>query len=412
MQKISEKVKLFLENPNAIREIMNLMEEYSKIKTEKEIIYLAGGWPQDPPPTFLKEAIEEILKDEAKFQRVTQYGPTRGLTETINSIIQYEKEIFGRDVENKNITIGDGSTELTSSLMEILAHENVEIILSRPHYLNYYRQILLTSNLKVKIKYWNLLKEETKYGPDLEELKEIISDKTSAIILTSPGNPDGQVIDDRLFRGISEIAKDKGIYVIVDLAYRGFCYVNNPYYFSKDIDEHEIFICTFSKELRIPGMRMAYILADRKITKYLEVIRQTSTLCPNNFSQKIIAELIIKEGNLKKIKEFIEKGKEVYEKTAKICYRALREEIPEFDVLEPKGAFYLFFNHKKVMNDSRKFCYELLDKQQVALAPGVDFGLEGWTRLSFAPVVLNNEIIFEGIKRIKETLGSFAKFQQ
>ncbi len=403
MQKISEKAKFFLENPHSIREIMNLIEEYSKTKTEKKIIYLAGGWPQDPPPPFLKEAIKDILSDESKFLRSTQYGPTRGLTETISSIIEYEKELFGRKIEDENVTIGDGSTELTAALMENLAHENSEIILTRPHYLNYFRQILLASNLKTKIKYWNLLKEDSvRYEPDLEELKELITDKTSAIFLTSPGNPDGQVIDDKLFREISEIAKDNKIYLITDLAYRGFCYVEKPYYFSKNIDEHEIFICTFSKELRIPGLRMAYILADREITKYVETIRQTSILCPNSFSQKIIAELLSKKENLEKIKEFIYKGKEIYQRTARITYKTLREEISEFEMLEPKGAFYLFFNHKKIMEDSRKFCAELLNKQQIALAPGVDFGLDGWTRLSFSPAVLNEEMIFEGIKRIKE----------
>lgn len=407
MQRVSEKARFFLKNPNVLREIMNLIEESSKKHLREKLIYLAGGWPQDPPPEFIKEAMKNVIYDESKFSRCYQYGPTRGLSETIEAIKDYEKEVYGRNIEEENIMIGNGSTELTMALFEILVQEESEIILTRPHYLNYYRQALLTSNMKARIKYWNLFRNydnEIVYEPDLEELKSLITDKTSLILLTSPGNPDGQILSDELFRGISEIAKDKGIFLVTDLAYRGFCYTERPSYLSSDLEENQVFICTFSKELRIPGFRMAYIIASRALVKYLEVIEQTSQLCPNNLTQKILAELITAPGNLVKINEFIEKGRELYRKTAILTYEKLRE-ISEFKILKPKGAFYLFFNHEKVERNSRKFCEELLKEQQVALAPGVDFGLDGYTRLSFSPGVLKPELILEGIERIKAYLG-------
>lgn len=405
MRKPTEKAKFLLENPNAIREIMSLIEEYNRNprKFKRKLIYLAGGWPQDPPPEFLREAIEEILRDEKKFARAVQYGPTRGLSETISSIVDYEEAIFHRKIKEENLIIGNGSTELTAALLNALLDEKGEIILSRPHYLNYYRQAQLTSNLKAKVKYWNLIREsDLKFEPSIEELKEIITDKTALILLTSPGNPDGQVFSDELFRAVSEIAKDKNIFLAVDLAYRGFCYSEDPYYFSKEVEEHEIFICTFSKELRLPGFRLGYVIASKEVIRWLEVVEQASDLCPNNLAQKIISELFSRKENLKNIAEFIVKGKELYRKTAEFSYLEMKRKIPEFSLLEPKGAFYLFFNHSGFMKDSRKFCSKLLNEYQVALAPGVDFGLEGWTRLSVSPGVLDNSLIKEGIERISE----------
>jgi aspartate aminotransferase len=404
MPKISPKAEFLRNNPNVLREIMNLIEEYSK-KPEKyarKLIYLAGGWPQDPPPKLIKEAIIEIINNEEKLARATQYGPTRGLTETLESIVKYEKEIFGRNVHVDNLIVTNGSTELAAAVMEALIGENDEIILTKPHYLNFSRQALIVGDLKVKIKYWDLIREDFRYEPDTEQLKELITDKTKAIILASPGNPDGQVFSDELFKEISEIAKDKKIYLITDLAYRGFCYIKQPYYFSKEIEPHEIFICTLSKELRIPGLRMAYAIATKDLIRNFELIQQVRSLCPNGLTQKIFAEMIGREESTKILKEFIERGREVYQGVANFGYRYLKDKIPEFYLNEPKGAFYLFFNHSKISPNSREFCSNLLEKVQVALAPGIDFGMDGWTRLSISPGVLNVEIIKEGIDRIKE----------
>jgi len=396
-------VKYLIENPNVIREIMNLIEEIKKepAKFPRKLIYLAGGWPQDPPPKLLKETIINILNDEKKFLRSVQYGPTRGLTETIETIVVYEREIFNRKVEPDNIFIGNGSTELTFSLINSVLDDEHEIILTRPHYLNYLRQTILATSPAVKVKYWNLIKNN-EYYPSLDELQSLITDKTVLIILSSPGNPDARILDDETYRGIIEIAKDKGVLVINDIAYRGFWYSRKPEYFSKEIEENEIIICTFSKELRIPGLRMAYILCNNEeILKRMEVIEQTINLCPNSFSQLIIAELLGKRDNLKIISEFIEKGRLLYKKVSEFTYENVKDLEGVF-ALKPEAGFYVFFNHEKIEKNSKKFCNDLLIKKQVALAPGYDFGLDGWTRLSFSLAVLTPEYIKEGITRIKE----------
>jgi aspartate aminotransferase len=397
------KVKYLIENPNVIREIMNLIEEVKKEPTKfpRKLIYLAGGWPQDPPPPLIKKIITNIVEDEKKFLRTVQYGPTRGLTETLEAIVLYEEEMFNRRISEENIFMGNGSTELTFSLLNTILDDDSEIILTRPHYLNYLRQIILATNPSIKIKYWDLV-QDYEYDPSLDKLQNLITNKTSLILLTSPGNPDAQILSDETYKGIIEIAKDKGIFVVTDIAYRGFWYYRKPQYFSKDIEENEIIICTFSKELRIPGLRIAYILTNNKeILRRLEVIEQTINLCPNNFTQKIIAELLGNKENIKIVSEFIEKGRLLYKRISEFTYENIKN-LEGIYTLKPEAGFYVFFNHEKIERNSKKFCGDLLLKKQVALAAGYDFGLDGWTRLSFSSAVLNPEIIKEGIARINE----------
>jgi len=395
------RVEYLLKNPHSIREIMNLIEEYRyhPQKFKRKLIYLAGGWPQDSPPSLIKDSIIDIVNNEEKFLRATQYGPTKGLTEFHQTIVDYEKEIFGRKIDENQLIVGNGSTELTLNLIRALIEEEDEIILTRPFYLNYYRQIFFESFGKVKVKFWNLIKDD--FEPSLEELKNLITNKTSFILISSPGNPDAQVLSDDMFKSISEIAKDKNVYLLTDIAYRCFCYEKEPNYFSKDVEEHEVFICTFSKELRSPGLRMAYLIGNENIIKDIEVIEQISELCPNSFSQMVIKEALSTKEKRIEIKKFIEERKKIYHNASKIAYETITA-IPEIRAIKPKAAFYVFFNHEKIDRDSRSFCNNLLKEYQVALAPGIDFGMDGWSRLSFSLAVLNPEIVIEGIHRIKE----------
>ncbi|MHA1583211.1 MAG: aminotransferase class I/II-fold pyridoxal phosphate-dependent enzyme, partial [Candidatus Baldrarchaeia archaeon] len=74
----------------------------------------------------------------------------------------------------------------------------------------------------------------------------------------------------------------------------------------------------------------------------------------------------------------------------------------DLGILEPRGGFYVFFDASSYEKSSKKLCNDLLKECQVALAPGIDFGMEGWLRLSFAPIVEEPETLKEGLNRMKE----------
>ena len=399
---VSDIAKYALDNPSSIREIMSVVTDYREHpeKYPRKLIYLGGGWPQDPPPKALIEAAREIVEDELLFNESARYGTTRGQPPFIRGLIKYEREVFNRKVFPNEILIGSGSTDLIGATIIACINSGDEVIVTRPAYLNYIRQLQVEMKLNVGIKAWNLIKNY-EFNPSLDELQNLVSSKTKLMILTSPGNPDSQVISDEILSGIVDIAEDKGFWVMIDVAYRAFFYNSPPRYISRDRRENEVWMCTLSKEMRIPGWRLAYLIGDPSLIRAIEVIEQARVLCPNRFVQEVMTRVFLDEDRLKEVKEYYEIQRKLYSKIALYTYEKLKSNIDGLKVLKPEAGFYVFFNHEEYEYSSKKVCNDLLRKWQVALAPGVDFLMDGWTRLSFAPCVLNPEVIDEGVDRMK-----------
>ena len=405
--RISRTARYALENPSAIREIMTVVTDY-KLHPEKyprKLLYLGGGWPQDPAPEVVREEFLKLGGDKELFREACRYGPTRGEPEFMESVTVYEKEIFGRKATTEEVIVGLGSTELTAAFMLATLDSGSEVILTRPGYLNYERQILVETLMSAKIKRWDIIKDR-EFAPNTDELQDLITPDTRLIILTAPGNPDGQIFSEETLEAVSDIAEDKGVWVMVDVAYRAFCFEKEPKYYSRPRRENEIWMCSLSKELRILGWRLAYALADPELINAVVTVEQARTLCPSRPAQMIVSRIIGDKDKLKVIKDFYDKGKRRYAEVGLKTYNALKEEIPDIYPLKPMGGFYVFFDASNYSPSSRKVCNDLLNKWQVALAPGLDFGMEGWIRLSFAPVIETPEVVFEAIQRMKEYFKS------
>ncbi|MGQ4892866.1 MAG: pyridoxal phosphate-dependent aminotransferase [Candidatus Njordarchaeia archaeon] len=401
--KISEVSKFAVNNPSSIREIMTLVTDF-KLHPEKyprELIYLGGGWPQDAPPNTLREATSEVLEDNEIWINASRYGTTRGQPEFIEGVVKYEDFIFGKKINPEEVFVGSGSTELTAAIFLSILDPGSEVILTRPGYLNYERQIQIETALKSKVKRWDILKEG-KFNPNLDELQSLITDNTRMIVVTTPGNPDGQVFSDDLINGIMDIAEDKGIWVMIDVAYRAFIFGETPRYFSKPRRENEIWMVTLSKEFRVPGWRMAYAVMDTELLKAVETIEQGRNLCPSRFAQEAFTRLFHDNDKLRRTKEFFDATRIKYRDVAEHTYSFLKNEISNIRPLKPMGGFYVFFDASSYSSDSRYVCSKLLNDYQVALVPGLDFGLDGWIRLSFAPLVESLDKLDEGLRRIKE----------
>ncbi|OYT52311.1 hypothetical protein B6U66_02380 [Candidatus Bathyarchaeota archaeon ex4484_135] len=409
MPHISKVGRYAVENPSAIREIMTIVADFEKHpeKYPRKLIYLAGGWPQDPPPPVLRKALKEIVEDEGAFNLSARYGPTKGEPDLIEAIVRYEEAVWKRPVREGEdaIIAGAGSTELTAAFMLACMDPRDELILTCPGYLNYKRQAEVEGLLTFKVKWWPVVKDH-EYEPDPGELSDLITDRTRLVIITTPGNPDSMIMSEDTLEGVLDVAEEKGVWVMVDLAYRAFCFSREPSYFSRPRRENEILMCTFSKELRAPGWRLAYAIADAGLVGAVNAVEQARTLCPSTLVQKIIIRAFSSDENLKDLRAFYDEGRKKYAEVAKMTFEALQEAMPKAVPLEPQGGFYVFFDASAYEPNSKAFCRKLLDGVQVALTPGKDFGMEGWIRLSYAPVVQTPELITEAMERIKEFIGS------
>ncbi|MGY0288552.1 MAG: pyridoxal phosphate-dependent aminotransferase [Candidatus Methanodesulfokora washburnensis] len=400
MRGISDIALYSIKNPSSIREIMNLVADFQKHpeKYPKKLIYLGGGWPQDPPPRQIFDAYRELSDEELRIS--AGYPPTKGDPDYLEAICKYEREVFGGKFGVEEIISGNGSTDLTSALFKVLLNPGDEVVLTRPSYLNYDRQIIIEAGMDVRIKRWNLIKDHF-FSPNIDELQEIVTDRTKLLILTSPGNPDGQVIDDDLMKAVIDIAEERKFYILLDEAYRAFHFEKEPRYISNPYKSDSlILLLTLSKELRLPGWRMSHIVANPDLIRAIETVEQAKSLAPSRLPQRVFVKAISKDVN--GIKKFIrEYTPKKYGEVARKTVELMRE-VPKIEILEPKGGFYVFFDASMIERSSSTFVSRLLKEQQVALAPGADFGMEGWVRLSFAPSVEDLGYIEEGINRIKE----------
>ncbi|MCD6369624.1 MAG: pyridoxal phosphate-dependent aminotransferase [Thermoproteales archaeon] len=401
---LSEISRYALSHPSAIREIMTIVTDYKlhPEKYPKPLIYLGGGWPQDPPPPILLEHYKRLGENREHFIESCRYGTTRGQPDFIESLVDYEKTVFDREIEDEEVVVGLGSSELTAAVFLATLDPGSEVVVTRPYYLNYLRQLEIELQRNVRVKYWNMIDEEGVFSPNLDELQNLVTHNTRLVILAIPGNPDSQILDDDVYEGVVDLAEEKGFWVLTDLAYRAFIYTDIPSYMRRKRRENELLMVSLSKELRIPGWRASYLVADTSVCKAVETIEQARTLCPSRLVQEILASIFSDKDNLKILREFNERSKVKYAQVASKTYQSLLQNLPETLALKPKGSFYVFFYIGKYMQSSKEFCDKLLKTEQVALAPGKDFGMEGWVRLSFAPVVEEPWLIDEAIHRMKE----------
>ncbi|MEX0568304.1 MAG: pyridoxal phosphate-dependent aminotransferase [Candidatus Njordarchaeota archaeon] len=401
---LSNIAKYMIENPSSIREIMELVALYEKHpeKFPRPLIYLAGGWPQDPPPSILKEKFLEVIQENDLWKRGARYSPTIGFPDLLELIPVYEQKIFGRkNLENKNIVVGLGSTEQTAAIFRLLLDEGDEIILTKPGYLNYHRQICLETSLKAKIKYWSII-NDGKFEPSIDDLNDLITPHTKILLITTPGNPDGQIWNDAILKQVHELAEDHNFYVILDVAYRAFVFGNIPDSFQRSTWEKEIWVCSFSKEFRAPGWRISYVIMPNELVRAFNTIEQARVLAPVSPVQMMLIKLFSDDYALKELKKAYIAGAKKYSEIASNTVKILRE-IESLEVLEPHGGFYVFFDVSSINPNDKIVWRELIDQKQLALAPGTDFnGARGWLRLSFAPVVETPEKLWEGIERLKE----------
>jgi aspartate/methionine/tyrosine aminotransferase len=283
-------------------------------------------------------------------------------------LVNYERQIFGRNVHEPEIIVGLGSTELTSAFFLACLDAGTEIIITNPAYLNYPRQVQIEGLLQTRIKRWPIIDNHT-FEPNLDALQDTITDTTRLILVTSPCNPDGQVFTDDTLDAITDIAEDHDVWVMIDLAYRAFCYGAAPAYLSRQPRENEIWMCSLSKEFRILGWRVAYAIADEKSIEIVNTIEQARTLCPNRLAQEILVGILHDNQKLDDLKAFHDATRLQYGKIAQETVEILQEKIPKAYVLKPMGGFYVFVDISPYGKDSRTVCRQLLNEWQVALAP-------------------------------------------
>ena len=341
---------------------------------------LTIGEPDQNTPDVVKEATKAALDAND-----THYPPGNGYDYMLKAVSEYEAEHHGLHYSPDEIVMTVGATEALFAGFATVLNPGDEVIIPTPAFGLYQSIVKLLRGVPV-----SLPTERNKFQIDPEALKAAITDKTKAIILTSPNNPTGCIYTKETLDAIHEVLRDKPIFVFCDDVYRELVYSGDYHSFSEyqDMRDRIIVIQAFSKPYAMTGWRLGYCMADAPIRDRIQIFHQHMVVSVPSFVQP---------GCVAALKHDVSDVRELFRKRRDYVYKRLTD--MGLEVQEPEGAFYMFINIEKYGMKSEEFCLKMLKEGLVGLIPGVYFGTEGYMRLSYC---YSDEDLKEGLDRVEK----------
>ena len=359
------------------------------------VINLGIGQPDFDTPDFIREAAKKAL-DEG----YTRYPPAAGFKDL--------REAIARKLKRENHIIADPHSEIFVSVGAMqgvfnsalnLVNPEEEVIVIDPGY-DYYSQIGLFGGVAVPISVF----EDNHFKADPADIKKAITRKTKLIIINSPSNPTGAIIDEEILIEISKIAQHYGIFVLSDEAYEHIIFDGKKHVSIGSFDgmkDLTISIYTFSKTYAMTGWRVGYVVANKNIIAEMEKLMEHMVSGVTAVAQR--AALAAIEGPQDCVSDMVRE----YAIRRQVIYEGLNG-IEGITCILPEATFYAFPNISKLGMTSWDFAKYLVKEYKVATVPGSIFGNqgEGFLRISFA---LDVAKLKEGISRIKKGAESLHK---
>ncbi|MBR2029530.1 MAG: aminotransferase class I/II-fold pyridoxal phosphate-dependent enzyme, partial [Clostridia bacterium] len=298
-------------------------------------------------------------------------GPNTGIKELREKVALFEKQKNNLNYTPDEVMITNGSTEALCCALFTMLQPGDEVIIPTPAFL-LYEMIITYAGAKAVF----MDMSDNDFQISKEMLDQFVTDKTKAIILTSPNNPSGTIFNADTLQNVYDKVKGKDIFVICDECYNQLVYTpTQPKSFCHFEDlKDQIIVCqSFSKPYSMTGWRLGYMLAPTYIIEHAQKAHQFMTVSAVTFIQYAGMEALNFD-----VSEFTE----IYRKRRDYAYDRLVK--MGMDVIKPDGTFYIFPSIKKYGMSSMEFCTRLLDEQKTVIIPGIAFGAEGNVRLSFA----------------------------
>ena len=351
----------------------------------RDVVHLEIGEPDfDTPENIIDAATEALHKG------FTHYGPSAGLPELRETIAQYVSKTRQINVSPDDVVVVPGGKPIIFFSLLALAEDGDEVIYPNPGFPIYESMINYVGAKAVPIR----LREELDFRLDVDELAGLINERTKLIILNSPQNPTGGVLEEKDIEAIADAIGDRDVMVLTDEIYSRLIF-EGRHHSIMSIDgmkDRCILLDGFSKTYAMTGWRMGYGVMRTDLATQVARLMTNSNSCTASFSQ--VAGIEALRGSQASVDKMCAEFK-----TRREVMVAGLNEIKGFSCLLPKGAFYVFPNIKKTGWHSKKLADALLEEAGVAALSGTAFGDfgEGYLRFSVANSIENIEKALERI---------------
>ncbi len=359
---------------------------------DKQLISLGVGEPDFKTPETARRAALGLIE-----QGNTQYTGCRGLSELRELVSRYLAERFNVRYPAENTVITVGASEAVDLALRAICDAGDEILLPEPYYVSYAPAVALAGGVPVPVK----CAEANCFVPTAQDLQNVLTDKTKAVILSYPNNPTGAVATKAQLEEIAEFVKQKDLLVISDEIYAELNYTGRHYSVAAlpQMSERTIYIGGFSKTFAMTGWRVGYICCPDYIDKAVVEIHTHTIICAPRMGQ-VAAITALKDGFAGGF-SFIEEMRADYAERGRVLAEGLNA--LGLKCMRPQGAFYIFANVESTGLDGDGFAEKLIKEAKVAVVPGSAFGEAGknFVRCSYAASMEN---IKKALVRIEEFL--------
>lgn len=378
MMKLSKRARLLKPSPTLL-----LAAKAKEMAAKGRKIYsLSVGEPDWATLSVASEAGIQAIK-----QNQTKYAPAAGLPGLKQSIATENTKALGVKVEPSQVTVTAGGKFVLFSAFQCLLEEGDEVLIPAPYWVSYPTMVELTGATPKIV----MTQAANRFRIQANEISASITPKTKLLILNSPSNPTGEVSTKEELTAIAEVLrKNPNIFVVSDdiynkLVFDGSKVAPHLLHVAPDLNDRVLCVNGASKTLSMTGWRVGWASGPLELIKAMTDYQSQSVSCAAPFSQ-IAAQAAL------------DHGQQAVDESIKMLHArrdravSVLKETTGLVCAVPDGAFYLWPSIQsllgkkiggQVISTSSKFCELLLENQGVAVVPGIEFGIEGYLRMSY-----------------------------
>ena len=384
---ISEKAKNI--SPSITLEIGGKVK--AMIASGEKITNLTLGEPDFFTPEKAKQAGISAIENN-----ITKYDIASGNAELKKAICEKLEKENKVKYNPSQIVVSNGAKHALTNAAFAVLNQGDEVLIPKPCWVSYPEIIKLAGGVPVFVD----TKKENSFKPTIEDVEKYITEKTKMVIITNPNNPTGTVFTKDELTTLCEYFTQKGIVILADEIYET---INFDFEFasiaslSKQVYDNTILVNGFSKSASMTGWRMGYSASSEELAKAIGSIQSHMTAHPSTISQQ--AAIVA----LRDCKEDVKNMKETYKERRDYIVDFF-EKWGKLGIIYPQGAFYVFIDISSLKSKltgeslSLQFCNEILEKEKLALVPGIGFYEDNFVRLSYASSM---STIQDGLNKIK-----------
>jgi aspartate aminotransferase len=372
--------------PSATMAVKRAAEELKRRGVS--VIDLGPGEPDFPTPEHIKQVAQEAL-----IQNFTKYTAETGIMELREAIAHKYNRAYDTHYAAEHVLVTSGAKQALYNIAAALFEPNDDVLIPTPYWVSYPEQIKLAGARPVFVPTPN------NFRLSADVLKEHITSRTKAIILNSPNNPAGTMLERRDLQEIVQLAQRHKLFVIYDECYEKFLY-DGQHVSAVEFDtEHVIAVSSVSKTYAMTGWRLGWSVASKELTQAMATIQSHMTSHPTSISQKAALAALTDDQTC------VERMLSEYRRRREFVLSEL-EKIEGIRFTVPQGAFYVFPDVSRFFVGEIKNSFDLarflLERHHVGVVPGAAFGADQCVRISYATSMEN---LREGLRRFTEGLG-------